>query len=71
MKFLLRRYIERRFQKGKLTGKNFNRFQRRKSTVESADKFAFQMRCEAPSWHHSWSRYYYYKKHFGLMYSLM
>ena len=38
---------------------------------KSADiKFAFQMKCEA-SWHHSWSRYYYYKKHFGLMYSLI
>ena len=30
---------------------------------KSADpKLAYQMKCEA-SWHHSWSKYYYYKKH--------
>ena len=27
------------------------------------------MRCEK-TWHHAWSRYYYYKKHYGLLYSL-
>lgn len=38
---------------------------------KSADaKYSFQMKCEA-SWHHAWSRYYYYKKHFGFFYSLM
>ena len=38
---------------------------------KSADpKLAFQMKCEC-AWHHSWSKFYYYKKHFGLMYSLV
>ena len=37
---------------------------------KSADeKFSFQMKCEA-SWHHTWSKYYYYKKHYGNFYSL-
>ena len=37
---------------------------------KSADaKFAFEMKCEA-SWHHTWSKYYYYKKHFGVLRSL-
>ena len=33
------------------------------------EKYTFQMRCEK-TWHHAWSRYYYYKKHYGLLYSL-
>jgi len=38
---------------------------------QSADrKFAFQMKCEV-SWHHGWSKHYYYKKHYGLFYSLL
>ena len=37
---------------------------------KSADeRFAFQMKCEK-SWHNAWSGFYYYKKHFGLFYSL-
>ncbi len=37
---------------------------------KSADeRFAFQMKCEK-SWHHSWSSYYYFKKHYGMFYSL-
>jgi len=33
------------------------------------EKYAFQMKCEA-SWHHAWSKYYFYKKHYGIFYSL-
>ncbi len=37
---------------------------------KSADEqFSFQMKCEK-SWHNSWSGYYYYKKHFGIIYAL-
>ncbi len=37
---------------------------------KSADtKFAFQMKCEK-SWHHAWSGYYYFKKHYGIIYAL-
>ena len=28
------------------------------------------MKCEV-SWHHGWSKHYYYKKHYGLFYSLL
>ena len=36
---------------------------------KSADeKFAFEMKCEK-SWHHSWSGFYYYKKHFGYIHA--
>jgi len=37
---------------------------------KSADeKFSYQMKCER-SWHNAWSGFYYYKKHFGILYSL-
>jgi GT2 family glycosyltransferase len=32
-------------------------------------EFKFQMKCES-SWHTSWSCYYYYKKHFGILLAL-
>ena len=68
-------YDERDFQRRIfLTGKkiliDFNAKSQHLVGKSADTKFAFQMKCEA-SWHHSWSRYYYYKKHFGLMYSLM
>ena len=36
---------------------------------KSADpKYDFEMKCET-SWHHSWSMFYYYKKHWGFIYA--
>ena len=36
---------------------------------KSADpKYDFEMKCER-SWHHSWSMFYYYKKHWGFIYA--
>ena len=36
---------------------------------KSADpKYDFPMKCER-SWHHSWSMFYYYKKHWGFNYA--
>lgn len=68
-------YDERDFQRRIfLTGKkiliDFNAKSQHLVGKSADAKFAFQMKCEA-SWHHGWSRYYYYKKHFGLLYSLI
>ena len=48
---------------------NFNAKSQHLEGKSADQKFSFQMKCEA-AWHHSWSKYYYYKKHFGFLHSL-
>ncbi len=67
-------YEERDFQKRIFKAKkkimiDFDAKSQHLEGKSANEKYAFEMKCEA-SWHHAWSKYYYYKKHYGMMYSL-
>jgi len=67
-------YEERDFQKRIFKAKkkimiDFDAKSRQLEGQSANEKYAFEMKCEA-SWHHAWSKHYYYKKHYGLIYSL-
>ncbi len=57
------------FKAGKKTVINFNAKSQHLEGKSADPKYAFEMKCEA-SWHHSWSKYYYFKKHYGTTYAL-
>lgn len=48
---------------------NFNAKSQHLDGKSADEEFSFQMKCER-SWHNAWSGFYYYKKHFGIIYSL-
>jgi len=67
-------YEERDFQKRIFNEKkkimiDFNAKSQHLEGKSANEKYAFEMKCEV-SWHHAWSKYYYYKKHYGIIYSL-
>tara|TARA_B100000579_G_scaffold281492_1_gene233028 strand:- start:785 stop:1681 length:897 start_codon:yes stop_codon:yes gene_type:complete len=67
-------YEERDFQKRIFKAKkkimiDFDAKSQHLEGQSANEKYAFEMKCEA-SWHHAWSKHYYYKKHYGLIYSL-
>ena len=68
-------YEEREFQKRMFDKKkkiliDFNAKSHHLLGKSADQKYAYEMKCEA-AWHHGWSKYYYYKKHFGIFYSLI
>ena len=67
-------YDEREFQKRMFDKKkkiliDFNAKSHHLLGKSADQKYAFEMKCET-AWHHGWSKHYYYKKHFGFLYSL-
>jgi len=60
---------QRIFKAGKKTVINFNAKSQHLEGKSADPKYSFEMKCEH-SWHHSWSKFYYFKKHFGYIKAL-
>lgn len=65
-----RDFQKRMFDKNKKILIDFNAKSHHLLGKSADEKYAFEMKCEA-AWHHGWSRYYFNKKHFGILYSLI